>query len=73
MEQLTKYTRPTRYDKYPRGTLWYIEGSDETYIQTSDDDVMWHPLCYVLEIAFGACQKTPHVITKILNMFQENQ
>ncbi len=73
MNQLTKYTRPTKYDTHPRGTLWHVEGENETYIQVSEEEVIWHPLCYVLERVFTTCTKTPRVITKLLDIFENIQ
>ncbi len=76
MEKVVKHTRPTRYDKYPRGTLWEIEGSVEgAYIQTSHDDIhpLWQPFGYVLEIAASKCMKSPRFIGKVLDIFQEYQ
>jgi len=76
MERVVKHTKPTRYDKHPRGTLWEIEGSiDGTYIQINEDDQhpTWHPFGYVLEVASAKCIKSPRFIRKVLDIFQEYQ
>lgn len=75
MDKVVKHTKPTRYDRYQRGTLWEIEGTNETFIQVSIDEnnPLWHPFGYVLEKAASKCIKSNRFIKKVLDIFQQYQ
>lgn len=70
MVKIDKHTRPTRYDKYPLGTLWEME--DETFIQVNEDEnnPTWHPWGYVLQVAAHKCIKSDRFIKKVLDIFR---
>jgi hypothetical protein len=72
MEKVVKHTKPTRYDKYPRGTVWSIEQEDpSTFIQVNHDEnnPTWQPLGQVLEIAASKCIRSRRFILKVLDIF----
>lgn len=71
MEPIVKYTRPTRYDKHPRGTLWEVENSAEIYIQVNhdEDEPIWQPYGYVLQVAATKCEHSKRFIQKVLEIY----
>ena len=52
MIKLIKYTAPSHYDLWPKGTLW--QDGDNLYIQVSDDlaEATWLTMGKFLEGAF---------------------
>lgn len=70
---LIKYSRPTKYDIEPVGTVWFadMESSQELYIQVLDSNEYgeWIRLGNLLEVAF---MKNPGSYKDLIDALIEN-
>jgi hypothetical protein len=78
MEQLVRYSPPTRYDVAPRCTICKVMGDEQIftlYVQTGDstDTATWVPMGELLEKAFNSFTLDHEFINACVDLSQSKE
>jgi len=78
MEQLVRYSIPTRYDVAPRCTICKVMGDDQSYrlyvqISEATDAATWLPMGELLEKAFDSYTQDHEFINACVELINHKQ